>query len=409
MSIRIGYCLKTDLRKVLLIIILLTGLVLPAIATEDPGWIWTKDYPKPGWWKWGKDYYPEEPVRGGYYRAPATRGVGLMNPNHWPVNNWAFLAGIYDRLIYPDGEHRAVVPWLAKYWEYEGELTILMKLRKGVTFHDGSKFDAHGLKYQIDWIQDRKNGAWSRNWIQPLKSIEVVDDYTVRWHLKEPWAGFFDIFANVPGWLMSTKALNADVAMKDRERLKGKIKLAEKKVKKAEKKADKATGSKAKKLAQKLNKERKKLVRLKKQMEEAQALSKGARSLDEWAVGTGPWMVEEVRPDNTYKVKRNPNWWFGKSIGKPDMPYFDGTITIVIPENSVKLANLKAGKIDSLGIQKSEYSQVKDDPNLNVWITPLNFVIFCSFNHKSIFKDIRLRKAVSHAIDRKALIAANEG
>jgi len=396
-------------RMLILSAIILFAFVLPVIAAEEPEFIWTKQYPKPSWWKWGKEYYPEKPVRGGYFRVSATRGVGLMNPNHWPVNNWVFLAGIYDRLIFPDGDHRAVVPWLAKYWEYESDLAIKMKLRKGVKFHDGTEFNAHGLKYQTDWILDRKSGAWSRNWLRPLKSIEVIDDYTVRWHLKEQWAGFFDIFANVPGWLISTKALKADVAMKSVERLKGKIKLAEKKVSKAEKKAKKTSGKKAKKAAKKLKKERKKLARLNKQMAEAQVLAKGAKSLDEWAVGSGPWMVEEVSPDNKYVTKRNPNWWFGKAVGKPDMPYFDGNITIVIPENSVKLANLKAGKIDTLGIQKSQYSQVKDDPKLDVWITPLNFNIYCSFNHKSVFKDIRLRKAVSHAIDRKALIAANEG
>jgi peptide/nickel transport system substrate-binding protein len=153
-----------------------------------------------------------------------------MNPNHWPVNDWATLSSFYDRLIYPEGKHRPIVPWLAKSWEHENDLTILMKLREGVTFHDGSSFNAHGLKYQIEWIKNKKNGAWSRHWIRPLKSIEVVDDYTVRWHLKHPWAGFFDIFANVPGWLMSTKALKADVALAESKRLSDKLKLAKKKL-----------------------------------------------------------------------------------------------------------------------------------------------------------------------------------
>ena len=47
------------------------------------------------------------------------------------------------------------------------------------------------------------------------------------------------------------------------------------------------------------------------------------------------------------QLKRNPNWWFGKSIGMPDMPYFDGIKISVIPDPSVRLANLKAGKLDS--------------------------------------------------------------
>jgi ABC-type transport system substrate-binding protein len=120
-------------------------------------------------------------------------------------------------------------------------------------------------------------------------------------------------------------------------------------------------------------------------------------------------MVEENREGNYIQTKRNPNWWFGRSIGMPDMPYFDGVRVTVIPENSVKLANLKAGKIDTLVIDKSQYPEVKNDPNFNVWITPLNFTTLLGFNHQSApFKDIRMRKAIAHAIDRKALIAANE-
>ena len=53
-----------------------------------------------------------------------------------------------------------------------------MKLRKGVMFHDGSPFNAQSLKYQMDWIMDKDNAAWTRVWIEPLKSVEVVDDYT---------------------------------------------------------------------------------------------------------------------------------------------------------------------------------------------------------------------------------------
>lgn len=383
--------------------------VLTAAEEGDSGsWDW-KEY-KPSWWKWGKGYYPEEPVRGGIYREPRTRGAGLLNPNHWPVNDFPLLSGIYDRLIYPDGDARANVPWLAKSWEIENPTTILMHLRQGVTFHDGSKFSAHTLKFQVDWINDPKNGAWSRNWIRPLKSIEVVDDYTVRWHLKDTWAGFFDIFANVPGWVMSEKALRGGDAIKEAQRLSDKIRLTERKVKKAEEKAQKASGSTAGEYARKAGEIQKELADLQQQLKGARAAAEGARDMDEWAVGSGPWMLEEVRPDNVIRVKRNPDWWFGRSIGHPDMPYYDGIEYIVIPELSVRLANLKAGKIDTMAVDYSQYAQVKDDPNLKVWITPLNSTIWLCFNEtKSVFKDIRLRKAVSHAVDRKALIAAAAG
>jgi peptide/nickel transport system substrate-binding protein len=198
--------------------------------------------------------------------------------------------------------------------------------------------------------------------------------------------------------------------VKDAQRLKDKVRLAERKVKKAEKKAQKATGSKAEKAAKKLKKEQKKLAKLKKQLAEVQILAKGAKDMDEWAVGSNRYMVEEVRPDNYVKLKRNPNWWFGRAIGHPEMPYFDGFIRTVIPENSVKLANLKAGKLDTLGLEHSQLPLVKDDPNFNVWITPGGSTLALTFNQKDgPFTDIRMRKAVSHAVDRKAVIAAVSG
>ena len=99
-----------------------------------------------------------------------------------------------------------------------------MELRKEVQFTDGSDFNAQGVKYQTEWILDKKNGAWSRNLIRRLKSVEVVDDQTVRWHFTEPWASFLDVISNVPGWPISIKALKADQAIRDVDRLKGRAK-----------------------------------------------------------------------------------------------------------------------------------------------------------------------------------------
>ena len=412
MNNRHGNGLRFDIIKAILVLLLLTALVLPAMAADEPTFIWTKDVPKPSWWKWGQEYYPGTPVRGGgYLRTAATRDKGLMNPNHWPVNDFPLLDMIYGRLIFVDGDLRASVPWLAKSWKYEDQMTILMTLRKGVTFHDGAKFDAHAVKYSIDWINDRKNATWSRNWIVSLKSVEVVDDYTIRFRTKDVWAGFFDTFANIPGWMLSPKALKGGDAIKDVSRLKNKIRLAERKVKKAETKVKTSSGNAAKKLAKKLKKEKQKLARLKKNLTEAENLAKGAKDLDEWAVGTNRYMVEAVRPGNYVKVKRNPDWWFGKAIGQPDMPFYDGQIRTVIPENSVKVANLKAGKLDTLDIDHTQLPLVKNDPKFNVWITPGYSTLAVTFVQKKgrPFNDIRLRKAVSHAIDRKAVNAVIAG
>jgi len=292
------------------------------------------------WEVW--DYAKEKPVRGGYYRTAGSQDVGLLNPNHWPVNDWLVINFFFEKLLITDGNYKPV-PWLVESWEYADPLTCLMKLKKGIKYSDGTDLNAAALKYQIEWIKDRKNGAWSAGWIAPVEAIDVVDEYTVKWTFKSPWAAFLGIIANVPGYMISPEML------------------------------------------------------------------KKRRESDKMPVGTGQWILEDRSPGNYIKVKRNPNWWFGQSIGHPDMPYFEGRIQTIIPDPSVQLASLRAGKIDSMVLSKSQYEMVKNDRNLQVNVANYNFLNAMRFNlAKGPCTDIRLRKAISHAIDRRALIVGTQ-
>jgi peptide/nickel transport system substrate-binding protein len=356
--------------------------------------------------EWGTKYWPTKPVRGGIFNTAALSYIGLMNPNHWPVNDWVTIGYFYDKLILTDGEYKPTVPWLAESWQYLDPVTVVMKLRQGVQFHDGSPFNAESLKYQMEWIMDPQNGAWTRPWVEPLASIEVVDTYTVKWHFKRPWAAFLGIMSNVPGYVLSAKALKADVALRDSKKLARQVELEKKNMEQAEKEAAAATGESVEKAKDKLEGAKKKLASAEEQHKKAAALAEGAKELDSNPVGTGRYMFEEASPGNYLKLKRNPNWWFGKFIGHPDMPYFDGIYVSVIPDPSVRVANLRAGKIDSLYVEPSQYPMIKNDRSLQVYVYPLNWVIGMRYNlREGPCKDLRVRKAISHALDRKALIA----
>jgi peptide/nickel transport system substrate-binding protein len=397
MSFKKKHVLVTGLMIAVFIALISSPFSTMVLAEEEKStWVWTKEYPKPSWWDWGDKFDPSKPVRGGYLRSAASRYIGLMNPNHWPVNDWVAMVYMYEMMMYNDGSYKPTVRWLAESWEYPDPLTCIMKLRKGVTFHDGTKYNAENVRYQIEWIKDKANGAWSSGWIAQVKSVEVVDEYTVKWHFTNSWGSFLGILANVPGYTISKKALEGDVALRKAASLKGKIKTAKKKLAKAEKKGK----------ADKIEKARKKLAELEKEHAMWAAKSKGHKKTDVNPVGTGKYMLEEGRPGNYLKLKRNPNWWFGKTIGHPDMPYLDGILITVVPDPTVQLANLRAGKIDSLGVDPSQYNLLKNDPNINLYTYPGNHQMALRFNlAKGPSKDIRIRKAVSHAIDRKAIIA----
>ncbi len=380
------------------------GITSSVVAVEQ--WEWTADNPKPDWWTWGEDYWSNKPVRGGYFRTAALRYIGLMNPNHWPVNDWVNIKNFYGSIVYSDGNYKPTIPWQAKSWKLIDQVTAEITFRKGIQFHDGSTFNASTFKYQLEWIMDKKNGCWDRGWLEPIKSLEVVDEYRLRFNFKRPWAGFIGIMQSVPGMPISAEALKKDNAIKDVQKLAKRIKTADKKVAKAQKKAEKSGTKKAK---SKVKKEQKKLAKLKKQHRKLAKLAEGAKSVDLHPAGNGPYMLEKARPGNYLRIKRNPKWWFGQSIGRPEMPYFDGIHITVIPDPAVQLANLRARKIDHMGVDKSQYSLIKNDKNLQITVVPQNNTFGFMFNHTSKpLKDIRVRMAVSHAIDRKALIAGTQ-
>jgi peptide/nickel transport system substrate-binding protein len=380
-------------------------LVSPVLAADEPK-------PKQDWEMWGDKFWPPRPVQGGIFRTAARLYIGQMNPNHFPVLDFITLSRMYEKLINHDGTYKPTVPWLAESWEFLDTVTVLMKLRQGVKFHDGSAFNAHSLKYQMEWIRDKKNGAWTRSWLEPLESIEIMDEYTVKWHFKRPWGSFLGTMASVPGYMISAKALEADKALEEGRWLARRVGSLKRKAAKAEKEAEKAAatgGEEAKKAQAEVEKARKEVAEIEARIKEIEALTQGAKPLDTYPVGTGQFMFEKASPGNYIKLKRNPNWWYGKSIGKPEMPYFDGIKVSVIPDPGVRLASLKAGELDQIMINPFQYRLVRDDPRFDVLVMPANFVVFLMFNHaEGPCQDIRMRKAISHAIDRDALVMATQ-
>ena len=375
-----------------IVLLALFGLILLAAPVPAEEAAPSKD----GWMEWGKNYFPAKPVRGGTLRLAWPVYVGSMNPNHMPVLDWITMSYMYEKLILLDGNYRPTVPWLATSWTYLDDTTVVMTLRQGVSFHDGSPFNAHSLKYQMDYIMDRDNAAWTRSWMEPLESVEVMDAYTVKWHFKRPWGSFLGTMASVPGFAVSAKALEGDAALAKVKRIEREIVIVRRKA------GDRKDPEKAEAAKQQLSK-------MEEELKKYKALAKDAKPLDSSPVGTGPYMLESFSTDNYIALKRNPDWWFGRSIGKPEMPYFDGIKVSVIPDPSVRLANLKAGTLDTIVLDAIQYRMVKNDSKFNVATFPSNWLVFLTFNHaKGPCADIRVRKAISHAIDRKALVMGTQ-
>jgi len=98
-----------------------------------------------------------------------------------------YMANMYETLLRmnPQGSAEPFEPVLATSWESSDDGTVwTFHLREGVTFHDGQQFNAEAVKYSL--TSTMKLGKGSAYILYPLKTIEVVDDYTVRFHLSQP-------------------------------------------------------------------------------------------------------------------------------------------------------------------------------------------------------------------------------
>src|SRR6188474_2910766 len=91
-------------------------------------------------------------------------------------------AALCDKLLDID-EKLNIVPQLATSYEWSSDSKALtMKLRQGVTFHDGEKFDAAAVKFNIERHKTMA-GSNRRGELAPVTTVDVIDPQTVRINL----------------------------------------------------------------------------------------------------------------------------------------------------------------------------------------------------------------------------------
>jgi ABC-type transport system substrate-binding protein len=157
----------------------------------------------------------EAQVRGGTLRVRLAGDLTSLDPafNTTPPERHV-LHQVLNTLVGVDDKLR-VVPELAESWKWEGDTTLVLKLRKGIKFHDGTDFDAAAVKLNIDRLLDPETKSRMRGEIGEVKAAEVVDSHTVRLLLKYPSVGLLATLAQAPGMMLSPasiKKLGIDVA-----------------------------------------------------------------------------------------------------------------------------------------------------------------------------------------------------
>ncbi len=241
-----------------------------------------------------------------------------------------------------------VEPHLAERWEALDDTTYVFYLCQGVRWHNtppvtGRELAAEDVKFTFDRFLTEKGNA-DRYVLEAVDRVEVVDRYTVKFLLKEPYAWLLDVLANPRSmWIIAPEVV--------------------------EKFGD---------------------------------LKKAAS-----AIGTGSFLLERYEPNVKTVFKRNPDYFL------PGLSWVDGVEWVVVDDPSSALAMYRSGQLDCgpapwWSVRQENLDALKKThPHLlyQDFLSTVSHAIYMRTD-QAPFTDVHVRRAISQAIDRQAIIDA---
>lgn len=236
-----------------------------------------------------------------------------------------------------DGQSIELVPDLAESWEANDDLSeYTFTIKEGVLWHDGEPFTVEDVKFSIETILNPDNNGSGRANIASIDTVEIVDERTVKFILKES-------FADLPIMLGYNRP------MFPKHRLEG-------------------------------------------------ADFNNPTDFLQNPVGTGPFKFVELVQGSHLETEAFEDYFEGR-------PLLDGIFFAVIPDGNTRVAQLLSGDIDFTVIEPAQLEAVEGREDVEVRFTPQVNYYFFAINHSvERFSDVRVRRALVHAIDREAII-----
>lgn len=131
---------------------------------------------------------------------PATGGAG---------SDHVYLYNFYDTLVDWEPETLEPKPGLASAWNFEDPTTLVLTLQEGVTFHDGTPFNAEAVKFNLDRSRMAEVSNIKQD-VANISEVEATDDLTVTIRLSAPDTALPLILSDRAGMMISPKALGND-------------------------------------------------------------------------------------------------------------------------------------------------------------------------------------------------------
>ena len=269
--------------------------------------------------------------------------VENVSPYHNNMREGVILANMaWDTLVYRDQKTGEYKPQLATAWKWESPTALLLTLRQGVTFHNGDKFSADDVVFTFNVITAPEAKIATRQNTDWIKNAEKVGEYQVRINLKTPFPAAFEYLAG------PTPIYPAAYFQKV-----------------------------------------------------------GIEGYSKAPIGTGPYKITAVVPGQGVTMVKNAAYYKDSPLGQPRI----GTVKFsVVRDPEARAAQLMTGAVDWIWrVPADQAESLKATPNMNVLSGETMRVGFVSINNNGTtpeavpFKDARVRQAVNHAINRKAM------
>ena len=282
--------------------------------------------------------------------------VGLDPAYETDGNSFMICDNLYEALVAYKDESTQLEPGLAESWTISPDgKTYTFKLRKGVKFHDGTPFNADAVVFSIGRMMKERNLKFhGKGWDIPAQ--ERTPEYWVSMEMDSTIGsieatGEYEVvfkLKRVEAPFLANMGMDfADIISPT-------------------------------------------------------AFMKNPKEFLRNPVGTGPFKFVKWVKDDQIVLAKNANYW-----DKAGGPYLDKVVFRSIPENSVRFLELKAGSIHICQFPNpADVELARQDKKIKLISQPGMNIGYLSFNHtKEPWKsNLHLRKAIAHAINRKAIV-----